>query len=59
MDANANVKEMRQICRAVIDGEPTPDEAAAAASRMAELFEALDSWLLIGGFLPAEWGGKR
>jgi hypothetical protein len=30
-------------------------EASERASRMAELFQALDQWLKGGGFLPANW----
>lgn len=47
MDPNEALKQMRQ---AISDGRDT--EAAAYA-------EDLDEWLSKGGFLPAQWSGKR
>lgn len=34
-------------------------EASERASRMAELFEALDTWLCRGGFIPRDWKQTR
>jgi hypothetical protein len=53
MDPNANLKEQREIAKRILsdDGEDTGYDAV----RLAELVEALDEWIMKGGFLPKEW----
>jgi hypothetical protein len=56
MDPDANLKEQLEIVARVNgnrdQGEP-PD--LDDVQRLAELVEALNEWLLKGGFLPTPW----
>lgn len=66
MDPDANLREQRSIVRRIHaindsaspDGNITPGqltELEGLASRLAELVEALDEWILGGGFYPEPW----
>lgn len=55
MDPNSNVKEQRQIARAIVD---SPDGHTHGAVRLAELVLALDEWICLGGFCPTEWSER-
>lgn len=46
MDPNATLKELRELLKRGM----RPD-----LERARELFEALDEWILKGGFLPDDW----
>lgn len=48
MDPNATLAELRRIAQRNLENE-------GDLGRMAELFEALDNWILNGGFLPNNW----
>ena len=50
MDPNATLIELRELSLAVLH-----DTSNLAAYRMAELFQALDEWMLNGSFSPQEW----
>ncbi len=50
MDPNANLAEILQIIRAA--------GLEADHNRLAELIEALDEWIVNGGFLPERWCKK-
>lgn len=62
MDPNANLEEQRQIVGRILAmtveeaGETAIGDLHADAVRLAELVEALDTWLTSGGFLPLAWG---
>lgn len=62
MDPNANIREqlelvgrLRALTNDDIPIEGRAEAIARAAARLADLVEALDRWLLTGGFLPARW----
>ena len=66
MDPNANLREQREICREILkiqddcnaDGTYThgqEERLAELATRLAELVQALDEWIIAGGFLPKAW----
>ena len=54
MDPDANLNEQRLIiARMLAEGSESIDTGDAL--RLAEFCQALDNWLLNGGFLPKEW----
>ena len=59
MDPDANLKEQRELAAKIIatwDGAETDDAIDPHdAVRLAELVEALDRWLTMGGALPTRW----
>lgn len=66
MDPTANIDEQRQVVDSInkiVDncsdnGEYTSgqaDELCGLAARLAELFEAVDHWIVSGGNLPDQW----
>jgi len=50
MDPNATLKEARAYANLIFEGT---DDCNAA--NLAELFKALDEWIMKGGFLPDAW----
>jgi hypothetical protein len=62
MDPNANLKEQRELTQRIMRAF---DEANSNgidqedANRLAELVQALDEWLVKGGFLPESWRTTR
>jgi hypothetical protein len=53
------VEELRSTSNSAL-GMPGDEAALAnAAEDVAERFEALDTWLAGGGFLPADWNARR
>lgn len=60
MDPNATLDELLALTRSLLN---TPDADGVAESRLdpadairaAELVEALDGWLMMGGYLPRRW----
>jgi hypothetical protein len=59
MDPNAALDTIREAAtnlRAQLDSDdPSSSAIEQEAGWLAEHFEALDGWLLKGGFLPDEW----
>lgn len=55
MDPNANLAEQRLLCARLNVGDSTDEQACLDASRLADLVEALDEWIMGGGFLPSAW----
>ncbi len=59
MDPNAALAELRRLVASnqVDVGllEQDPAEVERRLDRMCELVEALDNWVMGGGFLPFEW----
>lgn len=67
MDPDANLKEQRELTREILaifdaadpdTGKFTRDQEAqlvAKAVELAERAEALDTWIVKGGFLPERW----
>lgn len=55
MDPDANLAEQRRIVVRIISDNYHPHEVI----RLAELVEALDNWIVSGGFLPAAWKGIK
>ena len=54
MDPDANLEEQRRIVARMLDNEENEDYLTDA-QRLAELVQALDEWIVRGGFLPEEW----
>ena len=58
MDPNATLKEMVELAESIqqdygdTDGNGVDQDDA---NRLAELVEALNGWILKGGFLPKAW----
>lgn len=51
MDPDATLTELRELYNDLQDGRLlAPD-----GERAVELFDALDNWLMDGGFLPRAW----
>lgn len=68
MDPDVTLRRLRELAGEIeaIADKPTEAGAAHAAAQsslaslsaeLAELFDALDDWILRGGFLPAAWAG--
>ena len=58
MDPNANLEEQRSIIDRMLD-EHSEYIDTGDALRLAELVQALDAWIVSGGFLPRSWGDSR
>ncbi len=58
MDPDANLEEQLRITKRVLDADGCD---ADDIIRLAELVDALDGWIVKGGFLPKRWtnGQKR
>ena len=54
MDPDANLKEQLELAKAILDGGQ-PGATRYNAERLAELVEALDGWMVKGGFEPRRW----
>ena len=57
MDPNVNLLEQLALAQAILKadaGEDTPPNGADAV-RLAELVQALSTWISNGGFLPDRW----
>jgi hypothetical protein len=50
MDVNETLAQLRLLALPLSLRGDCPD-----CDRMAELFEALDQWIMSGGFLPHDW----
>lgn len=66
MDPDANLQEQRELAGTIIaHGEEQipqgsdPGDTTLDAYRLAELVEALDEWLAVGGFAPKRWITNR
>lgn len=58
MDPNANLAEQRRMAKCIIrqmDDRDPPGDIAGNALRLAELVQALDHWISMGGILPEKW----
>ena len=59
MDPDAALDELLDLTGPLLDIDHTgPAPEPATLSRIAELVDALDGWLLIGGHLPRRWAGR-
>lgn len=58
MDPNANLTEQREIASRILKAG-LADIDPHDADRLAELVVALDSWLRVGGFMPADWTSQE
>lgn len=56
MDPDANLREQRRIFARLNDQR---EVSRADLDRLAQLAEALDSWIARGGFLPDAWRKVR
>lgn len=57
MDPDSTLDELLDLTGPLLDpGDADPEPATA--SRIAELVDALDGWLLTGGYLPRRWAGR-
>ena len=68
MDPDTNLEEQRLLAASIIEKIDTSyddetdslpreveEDVIRDANRLAELVQALDTWLVRGGFLPKEW----
>lgn len=60
MDPDANLKEQRELCEWFMTTHTlvSVNEISGRAHRLAELAQALDTWLSSGGFPPEDWRRK-
>lgn len=56
MDPNATLEALRELVRQWHEADDLPEDFDA--TRALELFDALDTWLKRGGFLPTSWERK-
>lgn len=60
MDPNEALKRMRELAREAMAAESGGEPAdLGRMSELAEQFQALDSWLTNGGFLPDGWSHRE
>ena len=52
MDPDATLKEMRELAIMLADSRDIDGEQCV---HLAELFLALDRWIMNGGFMPRSW----
>ena len=57
MDPDAVLDELLNLTGPLLDPSETGPESMTV-SRIAELIDALDGWLLTGGYLPRRWAGR-
>ena len=55
MDPNATLAEMRQLSKKIESGHYSQDDL----SRLIDLLESLDNWIVNEGFMPADWANRR
>ncbi len=55
MDPEANLKEQRELTAYLLASDADDDIIAEKGRRLAELVDALDGWIVQGGFLPRRW----
>ena len=58
MDPKEALKKLRELAKlaiAVRDGNEPEYNLPDIATEMAEYFQALDEWIMSGGFLPKDW----
>lgn len=55
MDPNAALAELRQLVAEHNELADYDSATLVRCDRMCELIEALDNWVMAGGFLPIEW----
>jgi hypothetical protein len=53
MDPDATLAMLRDLAESV--GEYHDSDLGGVAHELADLFGALDQWILRGGYLPAAW----
>jgi hypothetical protein len=58
MDPTANLAEIRQLVAKGLKSSFKPPLSVEDQYRLLELIEALDWWLMRGGFLPQSWAIK-
>jgi hypothetical protein len=59
MDPDAALEELLGLTGPLLNlGDTEPGLMPATAGRIAELVDALDGWLLAGGYLPRRWAGR-
>ena len=54
MDPDAALAELLELTRPHLDPSDQPPDPVDVA-RIAELVQALDGWLFMGGFVPRRW----
>jgi hypothetical protein len=56
VDPNATLARLRELARRCVQGALVD---RMETEEMAELFEALDTWITRGGFLPEAWAREQ
>lgn len=55
MDPDETLKNLRECATALYSPETPDDDRVDIALTMVDNFQALDEWLLAGGFVPTAW----
>lgn len=55
MDPNATLARIRELTASLLDSDADTGTAASIGDQLAEHVQALDEWLVKGGFLPQAW----
>lgn len=55
MDPNATLKEMLELAADIIKSSDEYPADLVAAVRLAEAVDALNGWIMNGGFMPKAW----
>lgn len=55
MDPNETLTKLRDLIGEIFETNEADDDCTDMAVEMAELFDALDGWIIKGGFLPDAW----
>ncbi len=55
MDPDANLAEQRKLVARLLSERITVMDSSTFGTRLAELVNALDGWIVANGFLPASW----
>jgi hypothetical protein len=59
MDPDAALDELLGLIGPLLDtSDSDPAPRPVTVSRIAELIDALDGWLLTGGYPPRRWAGR-
>ncbi len=59
MDPNANLQEQLRIVKRLLHESTIADDPEVLGVRLAELVEALDEWIRMGGAFPKSWWEER
>jgi len=59
MDPDQTLASLRSLTDRVLNNAFLDDDAGELLEEFAEKFDAIDAWLVTGGFKPHDWSGER